>query len=161
MSLLYRNLCRTSNTPYKHMCLQSSIYYPFLAQCISTFQSPWHYTVLYFILYYFLSCMHVYLWTWYVYLYIAYLVIFLYMWILIHLPWHYSTEPEYYRCFPMAKPNFEGIKNIVQTQLNELNIHLQILCFHFVSKVQFNEDHQCHKYLTKQQSFDRTTLLWQ
>ena len=44
-------------------------------------------------------------------------------------------------------------------KLSELNIHLQILCFHFVSKVQFNEDHPCHKYLTRQQSFNRTTLL--
>ena len=34
--------------------------------------------------------------------------------------------------------------------------HLQILCFHFALKVQVNEDHQCHKFLAKHQSFDRT-----
>ena len=37
-----------------------------------------------------------------------------------------------------------------------LNIHLQILCFHIVSKVQAR---QCHKFLTKHQSFNRTSLL--
>ena len=44
-------------------------------------------------------------------------------------------------------------------KFSELNIHLQILCVRLVSKVQFNEDRQCHKYLTKQQSFNRTTHL--
>ena len=120
-----------------------------------------HNIILYYILYciiFLLVCMYIYELDMFI---CTYLVIFLYMWILIHLPWHYSAEPEYYRCFPMAKLNFEGVKNIVQTQLNELNIHLQILCFHFVSKVQFYEDHRCNKYLTKQQSFDKTTLLWQ
>mgnify|MGYP001803132736 CR=1 FL=1 len=37
-------------------------------------------------------------------------------------------------------------------RLSELNILLQILCLHFVLKVQVNEDHQCHKFLTKHQS---------
>ena len=69
----------------------------------------------------------------------------------------------------------KGIKNIVQDlsftmsktmtidyqtlKFSELNIHRRILCVRFVPKVQFNEDRQCHKYLTKQQSFNRTTHL--
>ena len=56
-----------------------------------------------------------------------------------------------------GKEDFDNRLSILK--LPELNIDLQILCFHFVLKVQFNEDHGCHKYLTKQQSFDRTTLL--
>ena len=63
-------------------------------------------------------------------------------------------------CIRLIIHNEEDYDNRLSIlKLSELDIHLQILCFHFVSKVQFNEDHQCHKYLTKQQSFNRTTLL--
>ena len=49
---------------------------------------------------------------------------------------------------------------LTSLKLSKHNIHLQILCYHFVSKVSaINEDHQCHKFLTKHQSFNRTTLL--
>ena len=88
----------------------------------------------------------------------------------------YSTEPEFYQSYLIqhhagipiyqiiAKLNERYQKYITRLTLHdeedydnrlsvlkfsELNIHLQILCFHFVLKVSVNEDHQCHKFLTK------------
>ena len=45
-------------------------------------------------------------------------------------------------------------------KLDELNVHLQILCFRYVAKVSSNDDHPCNPFLTKDHhSYNRTTLL--
>ena len=69
---------------------------------------------------------------------------------------HYSAK--YYHLWSNCPGTILQSQNTIGAFLFSI-IHLKILCFHFVSKLQFYKDHQCHKYLTKQQSFNRTTLL--